>query len=132
MVTKPPPSPTAPLEPAPLLLLLLVVPLELPLGPELLPLGPELLPLGPELLPLGLPELLPFPPPSSSSFGGGVVVLPLLHAAAAANPASETIESNAVRELKERFMMRFSGCKNPVPGGPPRVPQATNARRLVP
>jgi hypothetical protein len=122
-----PPSGTVP--PLELLLVPLLEPLE-----ELLVVTPLELALTVPLLELTVPLELPLlAPPSSSSGGVTVPLLPELHAAAAANPASATIESNPARELKTRFMLRFSKCiKVEYPGPLPGCPQDANARRLVP
>jgi hypothetical protein len=111
----PPSAPgwTAPLLEPPLLeppLLLLEVPLLLgvPLLDVPLLLGVPLLDVP---LELGLPLELPLSLASSVSLGGGVVELLLLHAAAADRPASVRIETRPARELKARFMMRFSRCR---------------------
>ena len=119
-----PPSPgtTGPLElPPPEL----VVPLLEPGLPLLEP--PPLLPLL-EPLPLPLELLL-----SLASSSGGVVVplLPPPHATAAAatRPPIVTTENSPVRELKKRFMLRFSRMQKVEFLGQPQV---TNARRLVP
>lgn len=122
-----PPSGTVP----PLELLVLTTPL-LDAPEELLVLPPlELVLTTPLLLaPLELPFSL------ASSSGGVTVPLPPLvlelHAAAVANPASVTIESSPARELKTRFMLRFSKCIKVEYPGPLPACQVANARRLVP